>query len=108
MKILHGKDEAARLVHLTKDSHQFGSNKNNNTKGTQVSLENLNNIYYNWVYFNGTPPQKLKPMGRNAKPDRLRTFNASMKIGSNKNLTEIVANTQWTTGEDFFGQAPTT
>ena len=93
-KILHGEDETARLVHLTTDSLQFGSNKNNNTKGTQANLTNLNDIYNNWVYFNGTPPQKLKPMGRNAKPDRFRTFNASARIGSNKDLTEIVANTQ--------------
>ncbi len=94
MKILHSEDESARLVHLTKDSLQFGSNKNNNTKGTQVTLANLNDIYYNWVYFNGMPPQKLKPMGKNAKADRFRTFNASAKIGSNKDLTEIVAKTQ--------------
>lgn len=94
MKILHGEDETARLVHLTTDSLQFGSNKNNNTKGTQANLTNLNDIYNNWAYFNGTPPQKLKPMGRNAKPDRFRTFNASARIGSNKDLTEIVANTQ--------------
>ena len=94
MKILHSEDESARLLHLTTDSLQFGSNKNNKTKGTQVTLTNLNDIYYNWMYFNGMPPQKLKPMGKNAKADRFRTFNASAKIGSNKDLTEIVAKTQ--------------